>query len=187
MKCSDLCWDRLCLWYCAGTDTFSLLFGLQTMRKAEREKGTFTIVWVFYAWISVNILLFHISARDALFAFFFQVFFFLNKDDFNELGFAMQKGREIRLFAKLLDHCFTVEEISILCVQLIQSFRKVFPLNRKFWAFSCVKSNHLTPKYLPFAVLTDKPEHHTAYAICFIEQSYLFSVTLGSVILGTTT
>lgn len=90
------------------------------------------------------------------FFFFCQVFFFLNKDFFNELGFAVCKGREIRLFAKLLDHCFSIGEISMLCVQLIQSFRKIFSLNRKFWAFSCVNWDHLTSKYLPFAVLKDK-------------------------------
>lgn len=101
--------------------------------KAEREKLTFAIVWVFYAWISVNFSLFYISARDALFVgFFCQVFFLLNKDFFNELGFTVHKGREIRLFAKLLDHCFSMGEISMFCVQLIRSFRKIFSLNRKF-------------------------------------------------------
>ena len=120
----------------------SLIPGLQIVMKPEREKVTFAIVWVFYAWISVNLSPFHISARDALFAFFClfvcfcQVSFFLNKDFFNELGFAVCKGREIRLFAKLLDHCFSISEISMLCVQLIQSFRRILSLNRKFCAFS---------------------------------------------------
>lgn len=170
VKCFDLCWDRLCVWDCAGTGTFSLIPGLQIVMKAEREKVTFAIVLVFYAWISVNFSLFHISARDALFALFCQVFFFLDKDLFNELGFAVRKGREITLFATLLDHCFSIGEISMLCVQLIQSFRKI-SLNRKFWAFRCINWNHLTPKYLPFAVLIDTPEHHIPYVTCFIEWS----------------
>lgn len=188
MNCFDLCWDKLCLSYCAGAGTFSLIPGLQIVMKAEREKVTFAIAWVFYAWISVNFSPFYISARDALFAGggVCQVFFFLNKDFFNELGFTVHKGREIRLFAKLLDHCFSNGEISMFCVQLIQSFRKIFSLNRKFWAFSCVNWNHLTPKYLPFALPIDKPEHHIAYATCFIKWSYLYSVSLASFMLRTT-
>lgn len=50
----------------------------------------FAIVWIFYAWISVN---FHISARHALFAFSCQAFFFLHKGFSNELGFEVCEGR----------------------------------------------------------------------------------------------
>lgn len=49
----------------------------------------FAIVWIFYYWITVN---FHIFAKDALFTFSWEAFFFLNKGFSNELGFAVCKG-----------------------------------------------------------------------------------------------
>lgn len=80
----------------------------------------FAIVWIFYAWISVN---FQTSARDALFAFSCLVFFFLNKGFSNKLGFAVCKGREITFSNKLMDLWFRIGEFAKLCRQLIQSFK----------------------------------------------------------------
>lgn len=116
MKHTDLCWDGFCLWYCSGIGTFSLIPGLQIV-KAERAKVMFAIVLVFYAWISINFF----TVPHFCLPFLCQIFLVLNKVVFDELDFAVFKGREIRLFTKLLDCCFSISEISMLCMQLIQS------------------------------------------------------------------
>lgn len=169
-----------CLWYCVGLVELLSFLACKLWWKLKGKKWRLPLCRYFMLGLVLIFHRFTFLLGVHYLPSFCLVFFFLNKDFFNELGFAACKGREIRLFTKLLDHRFSIDEISMLCVQLTQSFRKVFSLNRKFWAFSCVNWNHLTPKYLPFAVIIDKSEHHIAYAICFIEQSYLFLVSLGS-------